>query len=136
MGIWNDGTGMPTASLSHEFKPDNLQELFTRKNPFHDCVGASAILGSIMAGSLNRPNDEDTYHRMSDAWWNILAKCWNHEPSSRPTISYVMKNIAALVRVVFAMKFTPIDLFLQEIGGRDLPSSENVRDFLRSMGHY
>ncbi|KAG6333052.1 hypothetical protein ID866_6041 [Astraeus odoratus] len=41
----------------------------------------------------DRPSDENTCSRMSDDWWSICRRCWDYEPSSRPSIETILNEI-------------------------------------------
>ncbi|KAG6329690.1 hypothetical protein ID866_9398 [Astraeus odoratus] len=69
-------------------------ELFTRAIPFPDIRHPSGVMIRILRGPLpERPSDESTCSRMSDAWWNICCSCWVHEKEKHPTISNIIDAI-------------------------------------------
>ncbi|KAL4068485.1 kinase-like domain-containing protein [Scleroderma yunnanense] len=69
-------------------------ELFSREKPFHGLRNVPAILWRISFGPLpERPNDECTCSRMTDAWWTLCSLCWERDPSLRPEISVIMKQL-------------------------------------------
>ncbi|KAG6329145.1 hypothetical protein ID866_9944 [Astraeus odoratus] len=68
-------------------------ELFTRSPPFHDCGNISSIMVRILRGPPERPTQESTCHRMTDAWWELCSSCWRKRPSSRPAILEIMDRI-------------------------------------------
>ncbi|KAI6167283.1 kinase-like domain-containing protein [Pisolithus thermaeus] len=71
-----------------------LLELFTRKIPFHQ-FKPMVVLGKILRGKIpSRPSSEETCLRLTNPWWDICLKCWKIEPASRPTIAYVLQDIA------------------------------------------
>ncbi|KAL4065938.1 kinase-like domain-containing protein, partial [Scleroderma citrinum] len=72
-------------------------ELFTREVPFHGFPIAS-IIKKIMTGSPGHPSADDTCEGMTDGWWDICTKCWKHDPTSRPTMLYVVETITKIVR--------------------------------------
>jgi len=82
-----------------------VQELFTRKDPFHDVRnGVYAIVIRVMKGPPNRPSDADTCYRMTEQWWNIFLSCWNHDASKRPTILQVLSHIFQIVRFFHVLR--------------------------------
>ena len=71
-----------------------IQELFSRRNPFHGIKRLPAVLKRICFGPLpDRPNDLLTCSRMSDAWWNMCNLCWERDVLIRPNISDLMVMI-------------------------------------------
>ncbi|KAG6330867.1 hypothetical protein ID866_8223 [Astraeus odoratus] len=72
-------------------------ELFTRKIPFHQYRATPGVILRIFRGPPDRPTDEDTCSRMLDDWWDICTRCWNRDPSSRPTISEIIEDISVIV---------------------------------------
>ena len=76
-----------------------MQELFTRKSPFYYLTVSSAVISKIVRGHVpERPSIEDTCSRMSNMWWDMCTHCWKHDPSSRPTMAYIVKQIEKMVR--------------------------------------
>ncbi|KAL4066217.1 kinase-like domain-containing protein [Scleroderma yunnanense] len=66
-------------------------ELFTRKNPFHSMPTAAAIMFKIITGMPDRPSVSDTCKRMTNEWWDICTRCWEHNPTSRPTMMDIIE---------------------------------------------
>ncbi|KAI6011821.1 kinase-like domain-containing protein, partial [Pisolithus marmoratus] len=69
-------------------------ELFTRQQPFHDIELCSKVLSRITQGPAPpRPSNDSTCFRLTDSWWRICCSCWQHEPSSRPSILDIVSQI-------------------------------------------
>ncbi|KAG6332326.1 hypothetical protein ID866_6765, partial [Astraeus odoratus] len=62
-------------------------ELFTAKDPFHDCKTAALVMARILKGPPPRPSMEDTSFRLTDELWDLCRSCWNPHPNLRPPIS-------------------------------------------------
>lgn len=75
----------------------STQELFTRKDPFHLFATNASIITRIFRGGPDRPSTDDTCARLTDEWWAICVKCWEHEPLSRPTMSCIIQTITKIV---------------------------------------
>lgn len=75
-----------------------MQELFTRKRPFYYLIGLNALISKVMRGHVpERPSIEDTCSRMSNMWWNMCTRCWEFDPSLRPTIAHIVEQIEKMV---------------------------------------
>ncbi|KAG6325705.1 hypothetical protein ID866_13384, partial [Astraeus odoratus] len=71
-----------------------ILELFTRLLPFHDSQNSPSVMLRVMQGPLpERPNQQVTCLRMTDAWWEICMSCWNRDPKIRPSILTVVEKI-------------------------------------------
>ncbi|KAI6014350.1 kinase-like domain-containing protein [Pisolithus marmoratus] len=69
-------------------------ELFTRQPPFHDIELCSKVISRITQGPApSRPSNDSTHFRLTDSWWRICCSCWQHEPSSRPSILDIVSQI-------------------------------------------
>jgi len=75
-----------------------MQELFTRKDPFHCLTSVGAIITGIVRGSPDRPSTDDTCARMTDEWWDLCTNCWEYDPVSRPTMPCIIQTITKIVR--------------------------------------
>ncbi|KAG6331290.1 hypothetical protein ID866_7803 [Astraeus odoratus] len=73
-------------------------ELFTRHPPFKDIQEAQGVLIKILQRPLNRPSNEATCYRMTDAWWKICSECIKMEALSRPQVSHVADKIGEMVQ--------------------------------------
>jgi len=71
-----------------------LQELFTRKIPFHSRLRREAVIAAIIRGPLTRPSEDETLTRLTNYWWDICSSCWNREPFSRPKMFAVLESIS------------------------------------------
>ncbi|KAL4077394.1 kinase-like domain-containing protein [Scleroderma citrinum] len=68
-----------------------LQELFTRRPPFHNIPAIRDVIDHIMTGPPDRPSDQATYSHLTNAWWNICNSCWNCVSSQRPSMPKVLR---------------------------------------------
>jgi len=75
-----------------------MQELFTRKDPFHLLMTCSSIVAGIVRDSPDRPSTDDTCARLTDEWWDLCTNCWEYDPVSRPTMSCIIQTITKIVR--------------------------------------
>ena len=73
------------------------QELFTRKPPFHEKQLGPSIIHRILQGPPNRPTDESTCFRLTDAWWSVFLLCWDSEPSSRLQIPEIIQKLEEIM---------------------------------------
>ncbi|KAG6330032.1 hypothetical protein ID866_9059 [Astraeus odoratus] len=71
-------------------------ELFTREIPFAKFRIEIIAIQIIMNGAPGRPSDASTCSRMTDDWWDICLLCWQRDPSSRPTMSEIVRRIVAI----------------------------------------
>ncbi|KAL4078978.1 kinase-like domain-containing protein [Scleroderma yunnanense] len=75
-------------------------ELFTRKHPFHEIPTTVGIITRVSTGRTpSRPSTEDTCARLTDKWWGICSKCWESDPTDRPTMTYVMQTITKIMNM-------------------------------------
>jgi len=70
-----------------------LQELFTRSRPFPEKTNEASIMYRILKGPPDRPHDELTCSRMTDAWWDVFLLCWKDKPLSRPGIPEIIQKL-------------------------------------------
>jgi serine/threonine protein kinase len=87
--------GLEEKFLSH------IQKIFTRKVPFYHCSNdnrVSLTRLNPMATPL-RPTDGSEVDKISDDMWDLLKKCWDHEPRSRPNCNDIYKFITGYVKV-------------------------------------
>ncbi|KAG6329797.1 hypothetical protein ID866_9292 [Astraeus odoratus] len=87
-------------------------ELFTRRPPYYDIPDTRGVILRILDRPPGRPSDESACFRMTDAWWEICISCWIRNEGSRPPISYIVKNIAAMVCIIDHAYFLMINLVL------------------------
>ena len=83
-----------------------LQELFTREVPFANLVpyGSATrnepqILKVILDGNLPEAPNFDRFENSAvfRALWSIARKCWNDDPSKRPSARDVMNGLEFFV---------------------------------------
>lgn len=73
-----------------------LLELLTRKDPFHG-IKRNGVMCKMHRNEIpDRPRDEETFSRLTDGWWDICLRCWNFNPSLRPTIAHVLQVMTNL----------------------------------------
>ena len=101
MGLWNDGVGWSSATLSFAVLTLSLQELFTRKRPFHYLPRDAAIVLHIVYLEIQRSKLDPSSH-LTDGWWNICLLCWDRDASQRPVISDIAGHIKALLQTTCA----------------------------------
>jgi len=75
-----------------------MQELFTRKDPFHLFATTASIITRIVGRGPDCPSMDDTCARLTDEWWAICTNCWEYDPVSRPTMSCIIQTITEIVR--------------------------------------
>ncbi|KAG6333264.1 hypothetical protein ID866_5827 [Astraeus odoratus] len=71
-------------------------ELFTRADPFAECRLLSVLMCKIFRGPPNRPSQEETCFRMTEAWWDICTMCWERDPLIRPSVKQVMEKMRVI----------------------------------------
>lgn len=68
-------------------------ELFTRSRPFPEKPTEASIMFRILQGPPDRPHDELTCSRMTDAWWDVCLLCWKDKPLLRPGIPEITQKL-------------------------------------------
>jgi len=69
-------------------------EAFTGKAPFDGTAPTTVAVGILSGKRPARPTDES----LTDALWEMVKRCWNDDPKSRPGISEVVDCLEALRR--------------------------------------
>ncbi|KAL4070075.1 kinase-like domain-containing protein [Scleroderma yunnanense] len=68
-------------------------ELFTRLQPFYEKPNLASIMVRIVQGPPDRPSEESTCFRLTDAWWDVCSSCWKGEPLSRPRVPDIIQKL-------------------------------------------
>jgi son of sevenless len=69
-------------------------EVFTENVPFSDVLNDMFIPVAIRQGLLpTRPESSVTARGLSDEMWELMNKCWEREPSSRPSMTIIREAI-------------------------------------------
>lgn len=115
--IGQEKTGLTTAGLpfgtvrysapeiSRDDSPQTLQsdvysfayvalETMTSKYPFWRVRNDSAVIHKV-GWEGQTPSKEDYSELEDEALWVLLRRCWNYEPSARPTMIEVCRKLAA-----------------------------------------
>jgi len=77
-------------------------EVLTCKIPFHDLSESQVIASLSRSGGGNGPQplpgviDTDGKCDKVDQMWKIVEKCWNSEPTKRPTCDIILTAIAGI----------------------------------------
>ncbi|KIM61482.1 hypothetical protein SCLCIDRAFT_25809 [Scleroderma citrinum Foug A] len=87
-----DGNEISVASDIWAFGMTAL-ELFTRLPPFHEKLNPASVIYRILQGPPDRPTNELTCSRLTDAWWDVCSRCWIYEPPSRPEMSEIFRKL-------------------------------------------
>ncbi|KDQ61681.1 hypothetical protein JAAARDRAFT_518728 [Jaapia argillacea MUCL 33604] len=69
-------------------------EVFTMKIPYFDQSDASMLL-KVMGGELPlRPSTHDGQGTLiPDEWWTLMLRCWETDPSARPTMEDIVSTL-------------------------------------------
>jgi Protein tyrosine and serine/threonine kinase len=69
-------------------------EIFTEDVPFSDVMNETFIPVIIHKGLLpTRPEDNATARGLSDAMWDLMNQCWQHDSTSRPSMTIIREAI-------------------------------------------
>ncbi|KAG6329038.1 hypothetical protein ID866_10051 [Astraeus odoratus] len=69
-------------------------ELFTCQEPFSSVSSVpSRVMLRILNGPPDRPTIESTCFRMNNEWWNMCSECWHKNPSLRPDMLRILRDI-------------------------------------------
>ena len=63
--------------------------------PYHNYIRPDMIIAAQCKGDLpQREHYPELAGLEHDELWNLLARCWNKDPSSRPTIGEVILGVS------------------------------------------
>jgi son of sevenless-like protein len=80
-------------------------EILSGDVPFADIKRDIAVLREIDNGALPKHPGRDAISQgLSDAIWQVLQKCWEREPTMRPSITEVKNSLLGRVPSVSAGK--------------------------------
>ena len=108
------------------------QELFTRLRPFHEKLNPASIIYRILQGPPDRPTDELTCSRLTDAWWDVCSRCWIFEPSSRPEMSEIVRKLDEILVGDMSSQTYPDHSHQTLTSLRDQPPASFTSDLSRS----
>lgn len=67
---------------------DRSYQAFTRRPPWESYTDTGVLVVLMEKRVHARPPEID------DTWWNVCVKCSKYEPSERPTMATVVKELA------------------------------------------
>lgn len=71
--------------------------MYTCKDPFAEVIGETRFARSLTGGSLEpiRPRvSEGAVIDMPDHLWHLLERCWEREPTQRPTAAQLLQSLS------------------------------------------
>ena len=88
-----EGNSVPTTMNSDTFSfAMTVLECITEEVPFSGTTRDAAVINARITKGKNppRPGGQDPRKRVdSDDLWNLVTRCWSHEPDQRPTMAEV-----------------------------------------------
>jgi son of sevenless len=86
-------------------------EIFTEDVPFSDIMNEMLIPVVIYKGLLpTRPENRASVRGLSDAMWNLMNRCWQRDPTSRPSMTKIceaIQHMHMLRSCAFTDSFSP-----------------------------
>ncbi|EUC58992.1 tyrosine kinase family catalytic domain protein [Rhizoctonia solani AG-3 Rhs1AP] len=72
-----------------------MLEVFTREVPYPECRHDFTVFAKVQKGTLPaRPLDRLKNDEQGDMVWQLLLRCWNREPSERPSSRQVFNSLS------------------------------------------
>ncbi len=71
---------------------NRLHKVFDGSMPWSDLTDGAVIM-HVCVHKKHLPCPR--YLSETDLWWDLMVQCWAHEPSSRPTLQYLMESLHA-----------------------------------------
>ncbi|PPQ63201.1 hypothetical protein CVT24_005746 [Panaeolus cyanescens] len=73
-------------------------ELLTGKRPYADCKRDVMVIQNIVFEHKlpKRPDEDEVGWPLSDGLWGLMTRCWDREPSRRPSMADVTSRIESL----------------------------------------
>lgn len=69
-----------------------ILELLTGKQPFSEYRSGAAVISALVRGRQpKRPTEHIEW--LGDGVWALMQRCWDREPSSRPTMEEVVVDL-------------------------------------------
>lgn len=66
-----------------------IYEVLSERVPFHKCSQWVVTTKVVNGGRPERPREEDSW--FTDEVWEVLKRCWMHQPGDRPSIEDVLQ---------------------------------------------
>lgn len=111
----------------------HLQELLTRKLPYHHLKSDAQVISAILMGRLPEPPPLQT-NSPDQMLWNVCEKCWTKESEMRPTIHTVYELISEHEDMRTRQQFSHSVLSYFQKNCSQLPSTRLASVSLRYHG--
>lgn len=62
--------------------------------PFHECSSDAQIIRKLIKGILpTRPDSGADSRQIDDNMWELMKRCWTHEPENRPKCKEILQKL-------------------------------------------
>ena len=104
-----------------------MSQLYTGDVPFPKCHDFKVYKIVANGGRPSRPVTKDLL-RISDAAWELVNRCWSHQPQNRPSATVVAAQLGDIVEAEKAIEVPAALQCLQvQTAPRALPEHAAVR---------